>query len=260
MVPGLLSAALTLCVIHPVRLDSEVGRRALPWLPPDLARQVVRHERDFDRGAAAAAAWPQTLHRPAAGRHGLEAAIRAQCERLAGALRSRAPFEEIVAGLGSLAHLTLDLGSPFATMGGADPHVAAFGTYMEQAAPRIPQVFYGQRRGMILAGSGGIDDLIRLRLHENASLGPIVVEDMDTVGGPTAWPRLDDRSSSFGAASLVLDHAVADFANLASWIWFHGGGLVPEISSAPGTLLVWRGEPQPREAPRTRLGFRQDGP
>ncbi len=260
MVPGLLSAALTLCVIHPVRLDSELGRRALPWLPPDLARQVVRHERDFDRGAAAAAAWPPSLHRPSGSSEGVQTAIRLQCVRLAEALRTRAPFAEVVAGLGSLAHLTLDLGSPFATMSGANGHAGAFGAYMESAAPRIPQVFYGQRRAMIAGEARAIDELVQTRLRENASLGPIVVEDMDTIGGPSAWSRLDDRSSSFGAASLVLDHAVEDFANLASWVWFHGGGLVPEISPAPGTLFVWRGEPQPREAPRTRLGFRQGGP
>lgn len=260
MVPGLLAAALALCTIHPLPLDSELGRRSIPWLPPDLARQVVRHERDFNRGAAAAAAWPAALHRPSHSRQGLQTAIHLQCERLVKALHDREPFSEVVAGLGSLAHLVLDLGSPFASMSSAGSHVPAFGTYMETAEPRIPQVFYGQWHQMIVGGTQGVDRLVAWRLAQNASLGPIVVADMDKVGGPAAWRRLDDRSSSFGAASLVLNHAVSDFANLASWVWYHGGGLVPEISSAPGTLLVWRGEPQPREAPRTRLGFRQSGP
>jgi hypothetical protein len=69
---------------------------------------------------------------------------------------------------------------------------------------------------------------------------------MDRLGGPGRWSALDDRSSSFGAASLVLNHAASDFANLASWVWRAAGGLVPDIPMQ-GNILVWKGESRPRE-------------
>jgi len=53
-----------------------------------------------------------------------------------------------------------------------------------------------------------------------------------------------------------LNHAATDFANLVSWIWLHAGGLVPDIPAQPETILIWKGEPQPREAPFTRLRLR----
>jgi hypothetical protein len=240
----------------PPQLASEVGRRALPWLPPDLARQVVRHRRDFERGMAAAAAWPPAYHRPD-GPQGVMATIPAQCERLVAALHNREPFSEVVAGLGVLANLSLDLGSPFVTRADADPHAGAFWSYANAAAPRIPFVFYGLERPLILGPGAAIDTFVAQRHDFAGALRPIVREDIDRVGGPALWPALDDRSSSFGAASLMLNHAATDFANLASWVWFHGGGLVPDIPLPPSTFLVWRGEPRPREISGTHLGDRQ---
>ena len=87
----LLPALVAACMIHPTDLDPEIGRRALPWLPPDLARQIVKHKHDFARGAAAAAAWPRPVHQPG-GAGGLEPTIVAQCERIVQGLRSQAPF------------------------------------------------------------------------------------------------------------------------------------------------------------------------
>ena len=148
MLSVILPAVAATCFAHPAALDREVGRRALPWLPPDLARQVVRHERDFASGAAAATRWPRSFHQPG-GRSGLEVTIQTQCERLAAAIRDRAPFAEVVAGLGSLAHLTADLNAPFLTAHTSDRHAQAFAVYVPTAAPRIPLVFYGLNRPVI---------------------------------------------------------------------------------------------------------------
>jgi len=255
----LLPAVAAVCLAHPADVDREVGRRSLPWLPPDLARQVERHERQFAAGAAAAANWPRAYHVPGA-RPGLQGTIRAQCERLAAAIRARAPFPEVVAGLGVLAHLAADLDAPFLLTQPGDAYAASFATYLPTAAPRVPLVFYGQARGLISGGAEGIGTFMPVRRRDAEILEGLVREDLDRVGGPQAWRRLDDRSSSFGTVSLFLNHAASDFANFASWVWLHAGGLVPELPEQKDTILVWKGEPQPREAPRTTLGFRQTRP
>jgi hypothetical protein len=259
VVPVLLTAVVVTCMAQPPQLANEVGRRSLPWMPPDLARQVVRHERDFQRGVAAVASWPAAYHEME-GPSGLTVTIPAQCERLVRALENRAPFSEIVAGLGVLAHLTLDASSPFSGSSGAEALARSFGSYLHSRRDRIPVVFYGQEWQLIKGPADGIDRLLAQRRREMAPLVPIVREDIDRFGGPAAWGVIDDRSSTFGAASIILNHAATDLANLASWIWYHGGGLVPTIPQPPQSILVWRGEPRPRETPRTRLGFRQAAP
>jgi hypothetical protein len=248
----ILPVVAATCFAHPPALDREVGWRALPWLPPDLARQVVRHERDFADGAAEAARWPRSFHQPG-GQHGLEKAIQDQCERLAQAIRNRAPFAEVVAGLGTLAHLCADLDAPFLTAGANDRYAQAFASYVSSAAPRVPLVFYGLERPVVSGAAAGIPPMLATRRRQVEDLANFVREDLDRVGGPSSWRALDDRSSSFGTASLFLNHAATDFANLVSWIWLHAGGLVPPIPAPPETILVWKGAPQPREAPFTRL-------
>jgi hypothetical protein len=179
-----------------------------------------------------------------------------QCERLVAAIRRRAPFAEVVGGLGALAHLAADMNSPFLTTAPSDRYARSFADYLPTAAPRIPLVFYGQQHTVIAGAAGAIPGMLATRRREADLLGVLVREDMDRIGGPSAWGLLDDRSSSFGTASLLLNHAATDFANLASWIWFHAGGLVPDIPRQPDIILVWKGTPQPREAPFSPLGLR----
>jgi hypothetical protein len=258
VVSVLLPAVVAVCLAHTAEVDREVGRRALPWLPPDLARQVSRHERDFAAGAAAAAGWPRAYHVPGS-KPGLGGSIRLQCERLVTAIRSRTQFSDVVAGLGVLAHLTADAEDPFLAAEPSDVYARSFASYVPTAAPRIPLVFYGQ--GPFIRGSAdGLAVLVAGRRREADTMASFVREDLNRLGGPGSWTRLDDRSSSFGTASLFLNHAATDFANLASWVWTHAGGLVPEIPLQQDMILVWKGEPQPREATRVTLGFGQTRP
>lgn len=254
MLAILLPAVVVACMAHPAELDPEVGRRALPWLPPDLARQVVKHRQEFARGAASAAAWPATFHQPG-GPQGLEATIMAQCERLVQALRAQAPFAEVVAGLGTLAHLSFDLNAPFVAEGGG-PYAAAFASYQRGAIPRVPIVLYRQDRVPLTQPPATLAPYLTARRQSAASLAQLVRHDLDRVGGPGRWMALDDRSTSFGVASLAINHASSVFAGLASWVWQRGGGLVPEVSTAKQPILVWKGDPRPREAPRVRLSVR----
>jgi hypothetical protein len=247
------------CFIHSSELDLVVGERALPWLPPDLARQVVRRREDWARGATQAAAWPAHVHQPGAAQ-GLEATMIAQCERLALAVREHQSFDEVVAGLGVLAHLALDLASPFAAELVATPHSQAFAAYLGAAAPRIPIVYYSPDFARSPAALAELQPYLAGRRQTASLLASLVREDLDRVGGPASWRRLDDRSTSFGAASLTLNHAASIYSFLAAWVWRRAGGLVPELATAQSPTLLWKGEPKPRETPRPRLGFRQAPP
>ncbi len=246
------------CSLHPPALEADLGRRSLPWLPPDLARQMARRERAFAAGFAAAGRWPAELHR-ASGSPNIDAAITAQCERLVQAIRAQRPFEEVISGFGALAHLTLDHASPFLEVGGFDPHAAAFRSFMARAFPRIPIVFYGQQNGLLRSSRASIQPFLARQRQLLASLESLIREDMDRVGGPAHWHLLDDRSTTFGAASLTLNHATTNFVNLASWVWGQAGGLVPAIPQAADTFLVWKGEPQPRESPGSLIRIRKAG-
>lgn len=246
------------CSLHPPGVEAEFGKRALPWLPPDLARQVARHPRAFAAGFQAAGRWPAEFHR-LSGNPNVEMAIVAQCERLVQAIRGRRPFEEVISGFGALAHLTLDHASPFPVDGGADPHATAFRAYVHSALPRIPVVFYGQEKTLLASPRAALQPFLARRRQVVASLAPLIREDLDRVGGPGQWRALDDRSTTFGAASLTLNHAGSDFVNLASWVWAQAGGLVPPIPQEDNTFLVWKGEPQPREAPRPFIRIRKAG-
>lgn len=244
LAPAAVAAA---CLSHGANLDLEVGRRALPWLPPDLARQIVKHEREFAAGAATAAGWPAASHRAGGG---VEAAILRHSDGLAQAIRNRAPFAEVVTGLGALAHLVTDLESPFPPTATNDTRARAFASYARSARPRIPLVFYGQPVQLLTGRLASFEPVLTARGRRAAELGPLVVEDLARVGGAQAWQRLDDRSTTFGVASIALNRASSNFANLASWIWYHAGGLVPALPTQPREILIWKGEARPREIPR----------
>jgi hypothetical protein len=252
------AAAVVVCLAHPADIDRDVMKRALPWLPPDLARQVNRHDRDFLRGAALAAVWPKAYHQPGS-KDGIEASLLMQCQRLVAAIRGRQPFVEIVAGLGVLEHFVADLNSPFPGSLGASAYAQSYAQYVLSSSMRIPVVYYGQPRGLLIARSEDIAPYLVIRRDDMAVLTSIIQEDMDRLGGPSAWRSLDDRSSTFGATSLFVNHTATDFANLASWVWAQAGGLVPEIPSAQDALLVWKGELKPREIPSPRLSLGQKG-
>jgi len=246
------------CSLHPPALEGDVGRRSLPWLPPDLARQVVKHDRAFAAGYTAARRWPSEFHRRD-GNPNVEMAIVAQCERLVQAIRKQRPFDEVVGGFGALAHLTLDHASPFLGTADSDPYAMAFRSFTVRALPRIPMVFYGQDNVFLGSPRGGIPRFLARKAGATSPLAALVREDVDRVGGPAAWHLLDDRSTTFGVASLMLNHAVSNFVNLASWVWGQAGGLVPTIPQEGDTFLVWKGEPRPREAPGSHIRIRKAG-
>lgn len=248
-----LSASLLACPLHPVSLDLELGKRALPGLPPDLARQIAKHPQAFRRGAEAAFAYPQPLHTVGDG-NTLEEAILAQCDRLVTAIRGQASFEAVTAGFGALAHLVWDLNVPVTPR--SPEEARAFAAFLASRAPRIPVVFYSGYEEIPFASRDGLWSFILQEARRAQPLRQALAEDFRRVGGPAFWDRLDDRSTAFGVASVSLNRALSQYVALASWVWHHAGGLVVPFPGDGKQILVWKGDLKPREAPLPRLGIR----
>lgn len=244
---------LLACPLHPVPLDLELGKRALPGLPPDLARQLAKHPEAFRRGAEAACAYPRDIHTVGPG-NSLEEAVLAQCERLVKAIRQQASFEAVTAGLGVLVHLVWDLNFP---VDGSSPAEAkGFVAFLQSRMPRIPVVFYSGYEAVPFFSR---EDLWRFILSEAArvsSLRLALAEDFQRVGGSAFWNLLDDRSTTFGVASVSMNRALSQYVALASWVWRQAGGLVVPFPGNGQRILVWKGELKPREAALPRLGIR----
>lgn len=253
----MLKLALTLgalaCPLHPASLDVALGERALPGLPPDLARQVAKHPQAFAQGAQAAAAYPGPLHLRG-GKNAVEEAIFQQCQRLAQALRQQASFQAVTAGLGALAHLVLDYNFPAS---GAKPaHAQAFAHFLASRLPRIPVVFYGGAEAVPFASRDALWSWLLGEGQRLAALEQALAEDFARVGGPGQWNLLDDRSTAFGVASVAFNRAMSQYVTLASWIWRQGGGLVVPFPGDGHSILVWKGDLKPREAPMSHLRVR----
>lgn len=248
-----LAVTLLACPLHPVPLDLELGKRALPGLPPDLARQLTKHPEAFRRGAEAAFAYPQALHTVGPG-NTLEEAILAQCERLVQAIRKQTSFEAVTAGFGALAHLVWDLNFPVeASLPG---EAKAFVAFLQSRAPRIPVVFYSGYEALPVSSR---EVLWHFILNEASRVSPLrraLLEDFQRVGGSAFWNLLDDRSTAFGVASVSMNRATSQYVALASWVWHQAGGLVVPFPGNSQDILVWKGDLKPREAPLSRLGIR----
>lgn len=248
-----LSVALLACPLHPVSLDLELGKRALPGLPPDLARQLAKHPEAFRRGAEAAFAYPQALHTVGPG-NTLEEAVLAQCERLVQAIRKQSSFEAVTAGFGALAHLVWDLNFPVESSSPGE--IKAFVAFLQSRLPRIPVVFYSGYEALPFSSREVLWQFILSEASRVAPLRQALLEDFQRVGGSPFWNLLDDRSTAFGVASVSLNRAISQYVALSSWVWHHAGGLVVPFPGNGQRILVWKGELKPREAPLSRLGIR----
>ncbi|KDA53218.1 hypothetical protein EG19_06950 [Thermoanaerobaculum aquaticum] len=248
-----LSVTLLACPLHPVSLDLELGKRALPGLPPDLARQLTKHPQAYRRGAEAAFAYPQAIHVMGPG-NSLEEAVLAQCERLVAAIRGQASFEAVTAGFGALAHLVWDINFPVEAS--TEAEARAFVAFLQSRAPRIPVVFYSGYESLPFSSRETLWGFILAEASRVSPLRQALSEDFRRVGGPGFWNLLDDRSTAFGVASVSLNRAISQYVALSSWVWHHAGGLVVPFPGDGNRILVWKGELKPREAPLPRLGIR----
>src|SRR3954451_23197805 len=154
-----------------------IAREAARLSPPDLARQIAKHQRAFEEGAVAPfSETDSSRHMKNPDGSGqldraAEEAMRAAME----AISDHKPFEEIVRRLGVVAHYVADANNPLAASGDDAEERRYFVDYLryaESAEPRFPLVFYGLLPG--LEGGRDLSPLIDAALRRGRELYPMI--------------------------------------------------------------------------------------
>ncbi len=206
--------------------QTAIAREAARLAPPDLARQIAKHERTFEAGVVA----PFQDSDP--GRHmknpdgsgSLDKVLYQEIDAAVSAIRGHRPFEEIVQRLGQVAHYVADANNPLAAAG-SDPDEARYFIdylrYAQSAEPRFPLVFYGVPAGL---DRKGVKPIVDAALRRGRAFYPMVGREYRKIGYTSGISRFDDRSTAFGVASVSFSHAVTDVSLVMRYIWLTAGG------------------------------------
>ena len=209
------------------KTQTAIAHEAARLAPPDLARQIERHEKAFEEGVLApfSDADPARHMKNPDGTGKLDRVLAAEIEAVVAAIRAHRPFEEVVRRLGTVAHYVADANNPLA-VSAADPEEGRYFVdwlrFAERAEPRFPLVFYGLRPG--LSERGDASALVFETLRRSRSLYPGIGREYRRIGFASGIGRFDDRSTAFGVASLAFSHAVTDVTSVLRYIWIKAGG------------------------------------
>lgn len=212
------------------RVQGLIASRAAELAPPDLRRQLERHEKELRRGALEAFR-DQDATRHVKNNDGsgtLDRVILEETTRAIEMIRAPRTFAEIAYQLGRLSHFIADANNPLNTSQD-DPreerYFADYLFYMESAEPRFAPVFYGidsrfdHRRDLAA--------LAQAALQRGRGLYPLVGREYQRTGRIDGRGLFDDRSTAFGVAAVSYSHALSDAANAFRFVWLRAGGADP---------------------------------
>lgn len=234
------------------RTQLAIAERAAELAPPDLRAQIVKHPREFRRGALGAFSDPdpQRHARDADGYGTLDAVIAEEAAGVVSLIQGHRPFAEIVYQLGRLAHFVADASNPLNASSG-DPQEASyfadFLQYAEHAMPRFAVVFYGLDGRLNRAPD--LRPLAGAALQRSRALYPRVGAEYRRVGRVAGTQFFDDRSTAFAVAAISFSHAVSDTANAFRYVWLRAGGADPRALPAAAERRLVLLEPAPAPAP-----------
>lgn len=209
------------------RTQSAIAREAARLAPPDLARQIEKHQRAFEAGVQAPFqdADPDRHRKDPDGSGNLDKALLAEVEGAIAAIREHRPFEEIVRRLGTVSHYVADANNPLAASGADAEESRYFIDYLryaETAEPRFPLVFYGVPAS--LNSKKDVRPLLAEALRRGREVYPMIGREYRKIGFASGIGRFDDRSTAFGVASVAFSHAVTDVSLVLRYIWLTAGG------------------------------------
>ncbi len=219
-----------------------IAREAAHLSPPDLARQIEKHRREFEAGVGAPFADTD------AGRHmknpdgsgSLDRVIEAEAAEAVAMIQGHKPFAEVVRKLGVVCHYVADANNPLATSADDAEEGRYFVDYLryaQSAESRFPLVFYGLQPG--LDKSRSLEPLVDAALKRGRELYPMIGREYRRIDFASGQGRFDDRSTAFGVASVAFSHAVTDVTLALRYIWLASGGIDDRANlPAGGTRLM----------------------
>lgn len=217
------------------RFQVTVAEEAARLAPPDLWRQIERHEEAFREGVVSAFSDPEEsrhVQNPdGSGR--LAETVAEETDRAVELIRSLAPFETVVHQLGRVSHYVTDLHNPLNTSDtdrAEGRYYADYLRYAESAEPRFPLVFYGFRKPF--ERPRDVEALARQALASSRELYPLVGREYRRIGFGSGVGEggFDDRSTAFGVSSVAFSRAATDVAQVLRYVWLAAGGADPRTA------------------------------
>jgi hypothetical protein len=203
-----------------------IAETAAGLAPPDLVRQIAKHQGEYRKGVLAAFQDGQAERHRIDERGGeLDQVILYEVGGAVAAIRAHRPMEEIVYRLGVVSHYLADANFPLNTSAsdpGESTYFADFARYLESAQPRVRTVFYGLRPAV--QHSSDLRPMLEETLNRSRRLYPRVGDEYRRIDEINGQRYFDDRSTAFAIAALSYSHAITDVAEVLRWIWVQAGG------------------------------------
>ena len=235
----LLGAALqTPCFAWTPTSQLEIAAEAARLAPPDLARQLLRHEDRFRRGVVDAFHERDALRhmRNTDGTGILDRVIVDEADHAVDMIRRHLPFADIAYQLGRVSHFVADADNPL-NASQADPiegtYFADYLFYMQAVEVRFARVFYGADQTLARSpGRASLQVFVNHVLTRSRLLYPLIGAEYRRIGTVNGQGLFDDRSTAFAVAALSFSHALTDSAAVLRDIWLRSGGGDPRGRSA----------------------------
>lgn len=207
-----------------------IAEAARKVAPPDLDRQIEKHEAAFRAGIEQA---------PALASHRLPVGelIDSQSDRAVELIRTHSPFASIVEQLGRVAYWVAYGNNPYHAAG-RTANYEDFLAYVDSAHPRFRPVFYGLIPD--LEDGAAVSMLVDMAARRGHRYQPLIEGEYRRVHGPPGAGKFDDRSTAFGVTAVAYSHAVTDVGLALRRIWLEAGGadrrLLPvrDVEGNPG--------------------------
>ncbi len=218
-----------------------IAREAARLAPPDLARQIKKHQKQLERGVLAPFADTDAdRHRSNPDGSGLlDQVIAAEVAQAIEMIESHRPFAEIVWRLGVISHYAAEANNPLAASDGDRTearYANDYARYVESILPRCPLIFYGKPPDLL--DERGAERLIDRALERSRALYPTIASEYRRIEYASGRLSFDDRSTAFGVSSLSFSRAVNDVLLLMRHIWIRAGGADPRGLPSEGNRRI----------------------
>lgn len=202
----------------------EIARQAATIAPPDLFRQIQRHEKFFSAGLASSIAGENHSDEGGA----LLSRVRSGSNSIVEAIEAHRPFRDVVRDLGRLAVYAAEANNPLDHSDddpGEERYRRDYETYVASTVPRLQVVFYGEGRD--LRTEADLTRMLSATERRGATLYPLLGREYRRIGSIDGVGLFDDKSTAFGVGSIAFSHAVSDLAAIYRYIWLRSGGADP---------------------------------